>query len=305
MPLFFFLSGVTYKNNSGGSNKTFIKNKTKKLLTPYFIATVVAIGFTFCINDWRNQVNIKEVFRVLYKGHPQIFSNGPVWFLLALLISVSMYRIFSTWLDKKQNESDFVIMIVSILGMFSQKIWSIIIIKTLGIELLCRYPLKIDSAFCGLFFIALGHKLKNRLLNYNDEKKTYIMLIFGMAINLLCVGLNGVVNVANVQYSNWILFFAGAIAGCIVIFLLAKLLAKIKNIKWILMYIGRHSLIYLCSHMLVLKLTLMIINECSGNAWMLMGHDVPILIYFILFASAFFIGTIIVEIDNRVKEHLT
>ncbi len=104
MPLFFFISGLTFihKNNQG--SKKFLSRKISTLLIPYFFFSLLGYGL-FLITDYPNlsfSAFADSLYRIIYADTDLLaFAyDGPLWFLPCLfLIEVEFF--FISFLKKR------------------------------------------------------------------------------------------------------------------------------------------------------------------------------------------------------------
>lgn len=82
MPLFFFCSGVVFKEQD--NFLILLKRKVKVILLPYILFYFVGFMFTMLIPTWREEVNVSELLHYLYIGQPEMFHVGQIWFLICL-----------------------------------------------------------------------------------------------------------------------------------------------------------------------------------------------------------------------------
>lgn len=191
MPLFFFLSGYTVQPEKYSNIKEYSIRKIKAFGKAYGVTVVLSMIITLLVPLWRNQLTIKSIVIYLYTGHPQLFQNGSVWFLLALCWANILYIILRrvcVWQSIKH--SDIFIMLLAAVGMLAQKIWEFLISCFYSdIGTLKRWPWKLDSAVCGLFFIAFGHFAKQNLSISSWKTKLALITSGGVSLSFVGYGL--------------------------------------------------------------------------------------------------------------------
>ena len=81
MPLFFFLSGITYNEKRYTSFKLLLKNKARTLIVPFIITALITIAVNIIIPSWRVNVTWKNIAELLLLWDLHGLNNGPIWFL--------------------------------------------------------------------------------------------------------------------------------------------------------------------------------------------------------------------------------
>ena len=105
MPLFFFIAGFLFKYTSGNKIKpymAFMKNKSIKFLTPYFVLSAVGIIPKILLSslvDDKVSFNFYYVFEAIF--NPRLNVWGHFWFLPTLLIIFSLsYLILKSYRNR-------------------------------------------------------------------------------------------------------------------------------------------------------------------------------------------------------------
>ncbi len=96
MPIFFFISGLTFGDSDKIPFKVFAKKKFKSLVIPYFVMNIVCyilmvIMYRFGIIEEFSY--LKNFFGIFYSNNKILpFPCGPGWFLLSLfLVNIIFY----------------------------------------------------------------------------------------------------------------------------------------------------------------------------------------------------------------------
>ncbi len=242
MPIFFVMSGITYKSNE--DVKTYIKKKVFRLLIPYFFYGFIIILISGFLDT---RINLVESFIGLLYGRWSIYpldkednilmlgncnAIAPLWFLLNLFLGYILFFIY----NKIKWKSIFIVLCI----MFS-------IISSYKTILL---PWSLDTCFMTFLFIFTGRKLS--ILNNNKIKWYYGIL--SLAIYFLIGKLNGPTNYSVGMYGSLpfvsvMLFF---ILGILEPLGLSMIFMKINNstIIKILSIIGKNSLRLMCTHII-------------------------------------------------------
>jgi fucose 4-O-acetylase-like acetyltransferase len=228
MPLFFFVSGIFF--NSKKSFESFMINKTKKILIPYFsFATFYYV--VWLIADSSNSLWYFPLKYLLWNNSVGAGSGmpyaGALWFLTAFFVANIIY--FGIRVFVKYSSLQFITVLLCVL-----------IGTLLPLVLQFRLPYTIDAGMIGVGFMYCGYLFKK---SNQYEKLTNLslpILIFMSVALVLLVFFNGYVNMRMGTYSNVILFWINAL-GCIIVGInLCKLVAyKMEKLSYpILSYHG-------------------------------------------------------------------
>lgn len=238
MPLFFCLSGYTYRQ------KPFVeevKIDIKRILIPYFIVAIIFISyFLFQKNTIEEFIwSLKrKPFTIIMgasgaitnsEGAPISFFDGVgrVWFLPALFSLKVIFSVINRFTDRIKLV---VVLISSIIGYFSPYL-----------------PLNFDIALTMLPFFFLGYIHffdKNVVLN-NTSLGKFVLTIICAGVTALCYWQGARLRVDCRMYSRSWLVILASIAGCGMIISLSKLIKSFCIIK-LICFIGENSMsIYL------------------------------------------------------------
>lgn len=105
MPLFFFIAGFLFKYTTQKNKKpylSFIKNKTIKFLTPYFVLSAIAIFPKILMSEFVNDTVSFDwyyVFQTIF--NPRLNVWGHFWFLPTLLIIFTLSYLINKCCSKK------------------------------------------------------------------------------------------------------------------------------------------------------------------------------------------------------------
>ncbi|MCQ2512629.1 MAG: acyltransferase family protein [Lachnospiraceae bacterium] len=238
MPLFFFISGLTYKRTEISFLK-FLKKKAKAFLLPYlainiFVAIIKYI-LHFTTNLYAN-LSLKSMVSGMLTGDGE---NAPCiqsWFLLTLFLT----EIIFYCLDRlMRGETGLFIasVIVAALGWVYSKVW-------------CFGPLwwHLDVAFLAVLFFWFGYFFKNNLVDKIEQLSMvwkWVLCVVAFIIGAILSTINGKVSM-NGSYYGRIYFFLLA-AFCSILgftFLSMAVLRKTRFINTV----GRNTMFYLGYH---------------------------------------------------------
>lgn len=226
MPLYFILSGLFFKDYAGGI-KEFLLRKFNRILVPYLFFMIVY------------RLLVKAVYLLSGFSIGEIWA--PLWFLLCLFwmngIFAAIYYLVKRYIP---------------IGPASEAVLGISVIGIgVGGYYLGDLPLNIGTAMTSLPFLWTGYLL-NRKLHFLELKIRYgWALLTGI---LLLVVLHYTYVDENFFYLNTYntplaLIYLSGVLGTIAVLLLSRV------IKWlpVISYIGRYSIIVLCTHMAIVK----------------------------------------------------
>lgn len=248
MPLFFLLAGVFHKANFDKKN---LINKTKQLIVPYFLWSIllflfwVLIGRKFGDSLEKNYSVWKNLWGVFFaQGGPEYMDWGiPLWFLPTLFLSFLMLsmilKIRNVFLGK-------IILVLSILlGFLIPYLFSF------------KFFWSLDVALVSLFFYALGYYSKNFILKQKKSKYVLLFLIIG-SLHFLLFTFNLKIDMYRSEYGNQFLFLLNGVLGCLFYLSLFVLLPFFKFLE----YLGKFTLVILALQlraMTVIKLVLVLV----------------------------------------------
>ena len=227
MPLFFFLSGMFYKNR-----RDFIPRRFKSLIVPFLLYTA-AFSLLFHLQGgaWEKPIHRLSLW------FPSAVV-GPAWFLIALFNISVIYYLLDCLIKRK----------------------TLLLATTFAIGLIFYYykielPLDLRQSLYAMPFFALGRYMKSKeLTNIGINRKILIIaaLVFAGTVvycrmnnfrfDILCSYLPG----------NCLLFYGGAtavLAGAIIILLNVRYFARPTAVNRALSSFGRHSLAIMALHM--------------------------------------------------------
>ncbi len=268
MPLFFFLAGTVYH---GGEIKTFVNNKFRNLIIPYFLFSFLRILFQLCIQIIKFHTNSNFNWKFILKQLLGIFIQlrgteyGPgLWFIPCIFITLILYFLIEKYF--KTKTSIFICIICLILGLLYSSYISV------------KLPWGCDAALVAVFFLACGHFFVMEQKKYNIKYNSFyislciitlILTIIFSQINLKYSG--EIVGMYKGHYGNYIYFILGSISGIIFICTTSYLISSIYET---LSSIGQFSLYYYGTHNIPLDIVLLFANKIIKN----MNFNINILI---------------------------
>lgn len=248
MPLFYFLSGYTYKKH-----ERELQYRSSRLLIPYILW-----GLLYLFISWYGSYStdssllsyLTPVLGLAYARYSPyiaeygqlptgIFPTGaePLWFLPSLFMSYIFF-----YLLLKTKELRIATIILYVIFTFLLSFTPILL------------PWSLDTAFAGALFIYTGFLARKTNITQLPFHKRLLIFFAMIPLYTIVFSINGGVNFSIGEYGKHalispILFLLIGILGSFLYCLGCQLLEGTKIIK-LLAYIGRTSLTLLCSHMI-------------------------------------------------------
>ena len=262
MPLFFIISGILLANkesngksleikkaahllaNKESNGKSLeIKKAAHSLLIPYFIFDIL---FSICIS--------------VSTGFTELGNN--------ILSTISFVGITATWFLPCLF---FVEVLFWFLEHVNDKIRIIIIIALFIIGLFCPsigYLKVLLRVFIGLGFYSLGFYFSKVLLQL---QKWYIsiVLIIAFIASALC---NDTIDLYSMKLGNPVLYTISSMCGSMLLLQFSIFLSsKNHKIQNGITFLGRNTLIILCTHVFLIEIIRIIDNKCFGDILPFLG----------------------------------
>lgn len=249
MPVFFVAAGYTFRQKEGEDYFTYLKKKAKRLLLPYFGASLFLWLFFWvkdsCLSGNPGDLKPLSLFGILYSRN-QMYTdlcrpdqevllnllNAPLWFLTGMFLTYAFYGLIS------RNRRKYVFLA---LGAAASVLWH----YSAGLLL----PWSLDAAPYFACFFAAGEWFREQ----KKEKLLGELWFLGLllVVFLLSSGLNGTMNLSKGDYGHSMLLglLAGT-SGSLLVLAAGMCLER----KWISVMkaaavIGQETLTILCFHM--------------------------------------------------------
>lgn len=272
MPVFFFLTGMTFRPEKYAGFGALLKDKWKKRMIPYFI--IVFVGFVICmlrpsyrtpvLNDgWKYQL-----LWIFYYARPMNLYIGQAWYLVALfmaeLYAYGWLRLFG---KTEYGGSGFGEKHPAV------KWWSLVIISWIAvlipryipwIPVVYRLPWKMDSGLCGAVFLLAGYgAARIQLLEKISPFACHLFPIFLCLSYFFGPCLFGHANICECLYPAAPYYYTAAFCGIAAVMMAAVIL---KNIRfW--QYCGRYSLPMFAAQTFAIYFVTEAINRATGAMW--------------------------------------
>lgn len=239
MPLYFILSGLFYRDYAGLPQ--YLNKKFNRILLPflfYYIASFMLIYVLKLIVG--AQAEPLPFSQILNPLHQRMIVNLPLWFLPCLFFTGLYFKLFRMIAGTGRPILLFIMVVAA---------------SALGVYISQRHgfaPFHIDSALTALPYFYTGYLMGNAPLLYPNRHDRYNWLLGIVFIGIAYAGYhffgdNHVIFFTNTIVGNPLLAFANSF------FFVTGILLVCKAVAWlpIVSYIGRFSIIVLCTHMLV------------------------------------------------------
>jgi acyltransferase len=241
VPAFLVLSGWFAARRGGDAPRALAVRLARSLLLPYAVFFFAAYAYWLLTRDigekaqrWGDVPWWDPLYGFVSGIGPQLYVNPVLWFLPALFVTVLAYallrRVLPPWT-------------LAPLSLVSGLAW-IALFPQLGI----RLPFALDVLPVALAFYAIGAAGAGIRLPWRTPLAaagTAVVLLLSWAA---LAWFNGRVDVVQLRFgaSGW-MFFGAALLGTALLLLASAALARVGALQWI----GRNTLLILCTHMLV------------------------------------------------------
>lgn len=239
VPLFFFVSG--YFLNRIEKNSEFVKTKSRSLLLPYVVTSLILIiersALSFLNGDYWVDELLNSFCSALYGSgsyeNKTIFMIGPIgaiWFLLALLWALVIVKLL---INVKYIVP--IIIIVAFFSVISSKIiW---------------LPWSIQSGMVACIYVYLGVWARNRC-NFDSD----ILAVVGALVLLAEVLFDVNLSIVQNRFDGYGLSAIGAIPIIYTMIWLSKKIEKNSLCSRILCFLGKNTLPLMCFHLIELTI---------------------------------------------------
>lgn len=226
VPLFFILSGYVYKKKEKS-----IRKDLKQLIIPYIITVCIVIVFNMWGAGRIDLEMIKYTVKTALYGYGSAYGDismiGALWFLPTMFIARRLMNfVFS--LELKETHRCLVMLFLLILGIrIGNVVW---------------VPMNVDIAMVASGFMYIGYLLRIRNIPLKKDIVTGCLFIWFAAVKA------GEMEWSSRMYDPWMINFAGAVAGSIIILYLSQKMESITAIRKSLSFVGMHTILLLCIH---------------------------------------------------------
>ena len=271
MPLFFFISGLTFGESDKMPFKDFLKRKIKGLIVPYITLNVIC----YILRAILFHLNVLTHFEYLDFFVGTFYSNnsilpipcGASWFIVSLFLVNIMFYFF-----KKYSKNDFELGIVcAICGIISY-------VNSLSPYQL-RGPWHIEAVFTGIVFFYLGYlfikNIKKFDFLFNDKLR---MLFYGFLlglVGLLGASINRRVSMDGNLYGSIFLFYFNSLCTTAGLVCFVKLILP-KSILF--KDVGKKALFFLGYHQILISVLVHFYPILFSNSLFMFIHGVIMMV---------------------------
>lgn len=260
MPLFFVISGFFFKKRENFNVKALIAKKAKTLLIPYLFFGIfhyVLWLFVFTEPEFNK---LEPLMRLFSFNTVHLPIAGALWFFTALFFCEIFYNLI-VYSIKKENVTTILIVAVSML------------VSLVTVFTDFRLPLTLDISLSCLVYYHAGRYLRLFVDKYSIRekcklhyKKTFLISVVLMIINVILTFCNGYVNIKMGWHAFVPLTWINAFIGITSLYLFSVFVAnKLSFMVKPLSFVGRNSIVYLCLNQLVIMILTMLIGAPIGN----------------------------------------
>lgn len=241
MPLFFILSGLCFSEKKYPTFLPFLKKRVKTLLLP-------CIYFSVLVTSLSTLTHSKFTFhRLIEQTLP-----GALWFVFILFLAEIVYYFIQQY-NKKKIYTFICLFLCLLIG---------ITLNRVGFKLshsLC-------STFTATFYYGLGHILKNNIYQLSLYNKKILFVSLSLCLpGILVLITNQSIDLCGNNIPNpELLYIIVSISGSLGLMILSTLKFN-PNIKKIILYIGKNTLVILSLHILFIMLASQYISPIIPN----------------------------------------
>lgn len=278
MPLYFFLSGIFFKDYGGFTN--FLRKKTNKLLIPFlffYLTLSWIVPYVLYrlggVALWK--VADRSSFSVLFDCVVrEDFPNTPIWFLLCLFnvnILFFICYLVSEWIP--QLRTKIIIVMSLIFGLCGLLLWYYHV----------NLPLFIDSSFTALPFFMAGYVIKNKtnFMRANRIDRFAIPFVLLCFVTVYFCARYDISFKQNLFFGySYLSLYPCGLLGTLGIIYCAKLFGNIPGIS----YWGRYSIMILVTHYTIFQFLSPMVRFITGGygnvACLMVNMVITLTLYF-------------------------
>ena len=258
MPLFFFLSGLLFKEKNEGF-VDFFKSKTSSLIRPWLIILFISFLVCLAIPQWRSEITLNAVLSDLYTSNTNVFQNSSLWYLVCFYFVLLIFYFVNKIKRRTSTLCAFLFIAIALLW-----INELLDVSDLPYH---RLPFKIDSALIALCFFIIAYWGRKKCLEILSAHYRLLSLCVFVVLSAgLCV-LNGSANINSLSFGRIKLFYYPiALMGiCSVILVSRQIsLSCCYNLRKMLVFYGKNSLLIFGFQSLFIRLYLFFFNNLAG-----------------------------------------
>lgn len=242
MPLFFFISGLLYSEQS--NLKTYIIRKIKALYIPFVFWNL--LFYVVKQNLLTRKIAYKNIFLMFLGVYKEGDFLGATWFLAALFQVTILYKVLDCSLKHSKCKDIILILLF-------------ICFAIIGFDITLPYKLSRTVILSVFFAIGVFIQKNKNLLNNIDS----VILALVCGVMFYVISRANYVNMGDNEYRYCIEFVIGAFAAIYIIIFVSKRLANSLNgitkiIKLGMIYLGRYSIDIVIWQFVAFKLVIIV-----------------------------------------------
>lgn len=244
MPLFFFLSGLTFNYVKYQHNiHLLLKRSSKSILLPYVLFALLSYFIWILENGTSFGGFLYHLSGIVYGNSSSLFFNIVLWFLPCLFITKITFALMAKFIQKKR-------FILPLLFAFSLIGYGI---SNLPYDM--HLPFGIETLFTAVVFFGLGSiwmKEYHKQVSPRLKKYAAPLLISAVSVGVVLASINYTlynhqVDLRMNHLGNYFFFYIAAFSGILATIIISKLIRT----NFLLEYVGKYSLILFALHPLV------------------------------------------------------
>lgn len=256
IPIFFFLSGLFSHPERYQTLGEFLKNKTFRLLFPYFIFSILnylywlLVARHFGVDAGEEMSLIRPIYGILLGFEPWL-CYAPLWFLPCLILTELLFYATFRVVKGKQTGLGVIVISLSAIG------YSLSVFHVPALPYGLGGALSMSLFYYSGYLIQAHHNWEQGIHNYIEKAPALSTIGIILFCTSICIFLSLQTAETKVfinSYGNLLYALPATICGCISIMGIAILLYKHFPMLKILQYIGTHTMTILGLHLTVVSL---------------------------------------------------
>lgn len=228
MPLFFIISGYLQGKAGDVDIKIFFKKRIWTLLNPFILFFILSF-----------------IYWIIVERRFREFDLGPSWFLLVLFVVEMIVHSFDI---KKSKKSMLVTIGIGVLGLHFGTLW----VTTKSV--FAWFPRVAGALSFYMTGILFALKQEDCKLDIN-KSQTIVLAFIASLLSILFALINGRVDLYMLKVGNIVVYYIAALIGTVSMISLSKIIDH----NHILEYLGRYSIVILCTHEQIKRMVIYIV----------------------------------------------
>ena len=254
MPLFFALSGFTFRPEKYKSLREVVSVKARQLIIPYFFFSVLLWMLSLLLLDGMHLEyrHMNELIGIVLSNRLSDYFFA-LWFLTTLFLAEPIL-----WLTLRLTRARTLLLLpLSIAAFFSGSV---------VLNALHGTYWSADLVPIALSFLLLGYMLRHWMDRFQAISKSILPLLAAWSVNLLFFWLNyiqvGRSDLYFCKLGNPLYFFLSACGGTLGAILLCQRIARCAELE----YVGRNSMVFYAFESLAIPLSERLLRSAVGSS---------------------------------------